>query len=86
MHVCKWFAMELDCHTFFQLKSSGKSVDQNEILAEIKARDERDQSRAIAPLEKAADAHYVDTDKLDFEQVLEKVSQVLGPKLELERG
>ncbi|MBV9235232.1 MAG: (d)CMP kinase, partial [Xanthobacteraceae bacterium] len=38
-----------------------------DVLADILRRDERDRSRAVAPLHPAADAHVLDTTKLDIE-------------------
>ena len=43
------------------------------ILADIKARDERDMNRATAPLRQAEDAILVDTTDLSIDQVVEKI-------------
>ena len=49
-----------------ELRGRGESVDDAAVLADIKARDERDSSRAIAPLRQADDAVLLDTTHLDI--------------------
>jgi cytidylate kinase len=50
-----------------ELKAQGQAVDEAAVLADILRRDERDMSRAIAPLKAAADAHVLDTTRLDID-------------------
>jgi cytidylate kinase len=50
-----------------ELRGRGERVSEAEILADILKRDERDRSRAAAPLIQAADAHGLDTSALDVE-------------------
>ena len=50
----------------------GQSFSESEILAEIEARDARDQSRAVAPLRPAPDAYLLDTSDLDIEGAFSK--------------
>ena len=50
-----------------ELNAKGRDVDYERILAEIRARDARDASRAAAPLKAAADAHLLDTTDMDIE-------------------
>jgi cytidylate kinase len=45
----------------------GEAADEVSILADILARDERDQNRAVAPLKQAKDAHLLDNSHLDIE-------------------
>jgi CMP/dCMP kinase len=45
----------------------GEAVNEAEILADIRRRDERDSSRAAAPLKAAPDAHLLDTSNLDID-------------------
>ena len=54
-----------------QLRSQGKQVDEDELLAMIIKRDHDDQSRSIAPLCKAVDAHVIDTGLLSIDKVTE---------------
>jgi CMP/dCMP kinase len=45
----------------------GEAADEAAILADILARDERDQNRAVAPLKPAKDAYLLDNSHLDIE-------------------
>jgi CMP/dCMP kinase len=51
-------------------ESRGIRSDAETTLQEIRARDEQDQSRPIAPLKPAADSIVVDTTDLEFDQVV----------------
>ncbi|MBO8414814.1 MAG: (d)CMP kinase [Proteobacteria bacterium] len=64
-----------------QLKAQGKEADFDLILAEIKERDERDRSRAVAPLKPAADALVLDSTALTIEEVEEKALNFIREKL-----
>jgi cytidylate kinase len=46
---------------------SAEPADEASILADIERRDERDRTRAVAPLKAAADAHLLDTTHLDID-------------------
>jgi CMP/dCMP kinase len=50
-----------------ELAAQGVAADEAEILADIQRRDERDGSRAVAPLTRAPDAHLLDTTHLDID-------------------
>ncbi len=50
-----------------EFKAAGKSIDEAAVLTDIRRRDARDMNRAAAPLRQAADAHLLDTTKLDIE-------------------
>jgi cytidylate kinase len=50
-----------------ELRGRGESTNEAEILADILRRDERDRSRAAAPLAQAPDAHLLDTTYLDID-------------------
>jgi len=50
-----------------ELEQAGNRVDEAEVLADIRRRDQRDATRAIAPLKPAADAHLLDTTHLDID-------------------
>jgi cytidylate kinase len=50
-----------------ELRGRGEKADEAAVLADIKARDERDRSRAAAPLVQAPDAHLLDTSALDID-------------------
>ncbi len=51
-----------------QIRENGGKADFDQILAEIKARDARDETRSTSPLAKADDAVYVDTTDLSFDE------------------
>lgn len=55
----------------------GEIVDYETILAEIKARDEIDTNREIAPLRPAKDAVIIDTDNLSIEEVFNKAMEII---------
>ena len=50
-----------------ELAAKGERVEEAAILADILRRDERDTSRAVAPLKPADDAHLLDTTHLDID-------------------
>ena len=56
-----------------QLEQEGQKADYEAILASIKARDERDTKRSVAPLKPAADALIIDTSDMSLQQVIDKV-------------
>ncbi len=58
---------------YLQLKTAGNDVSLSSLLDEIRARDERDTQRAVAPLKPAADAIQLDSTELSIEQVLERI-------------
>ena len=50
-----------------EMRASGIAVDDSEVLADIRRRDERDSTRSAAPLLRADDAVLLDTTDLDIE-------------------
>jgi CMP/dCMP kinase len=50
-----------------ELEQAGEHINQADVLADIRRRDERDSRRAIAPLKAATDAHLLDTTHLDID-------------------
>ena len=50
-----------------EARARGEAADEATILADILARDERDQNRAVAPLKPAKDAYLLDNSHLDIE-------------------
>jgi len=50
--------------------------DYAKILEEIEARDERDTTRAVAPLKKADDATIVDTSDMSIDEVVSKIVEL----------
>jgi cytidylate kinase len=66
---------------FNQLKDMGQDVNMLRLLQSIKARDERDANRTVAPLVPAKDALVLDSTDLNVEQVLEKIEMFIEEKL-----
>lgn len=60
-----------------QLKEKGESVNLSRLFRDIKMRDERDSTRAIAPLKPAQDAHVIDSTELNIKQVLQEIHNLL---------
>jgi cytidylate kinase len=57
----------------------GERADYNDILNQVRARDEMDSTRDIAPLKPADDAIILDTTGLPFEDVTERVMNLAAP-------
>jgi cytidylate kinase len=53
-----------------EYRAQGRTIDEAEVLADIRKRDERDQNRAAAPLRQAPDAHLLDTTHLDIDAAI----------------
>jgi len=64
-----------------QLKAKGMDVNIARLLTDIKARDERDTQRAVAPLVPAQDAVIIDSTDLDIDQVFEKAMDIISSRL-----
>jgi cytidylate kinase len=60
-----------------ELKSRGVAADFDEILVDVKARDARDMGRKDAPLEKAEDAHLLDTTDLAIDAVFLRAAAIV---------
>jgi cytidylate kinase len=61
---------------WLELQQKGISVSYEEVLQEVKERDERDKNRTIAPLRKAPDAVEIDTTGMTPEEVAEKIVEL----------
>lgn len=65
-----------------ELVSHGRDdVDFDRILAEVRARDERDSGRNVAPLKPAEDAHLLDTSRLDIDAAFRAACEVVDRAL-----
>jgi cytidylate kinase len=56
-----------------EIIARGESADYDEILSKVIERDRIDSTRDVAPLKAAEDAVILDSDKLNADEVLEKV-------------
>ncbi|PUA29714.1 MAG: cytidylate kinase [Cellvibrio sp. 79] len=54
---------------FNQLKAKGEIVEMENLVADIRERDERDSKRAVSPLVPAADATIIDSTDMSIEEV-----------------
>lgn len=61
--------------------ASGKQADYQEVLADVKKRDERDSSRSSAPLKPAEDALIIDTSDLNIGEVVARAKAYVGEKM-----
>src|SRR5262249_36361842 len=60
-----------------ELAQAGDPTSYEEVLAEIRHRDERDMSRTVAPLKPAADAHLLDTTHLDIDAAFRAAVEIV---------
>ena len=60
-----------------QLSKKGASVRLSDLFAEVRARDERDRKRAVAPLAAAPDAVIIDTTQMGVPEVLTEIEVLL---------
>ena len=61
-----------------ELTARGVAAAYDEVVADLRRRDQLDSTRAIAPLRPAADAAVINTDELTIEQVVEQVLELVG--------
>ena len=62
------------------LREKGQKVDFDDLLEEIKLRDYQDMNREVAPLRQAEDAVLLDTTDLDFDEVVDRVLEIIKEK------
>ena len=55
-----------------ELNAAGRAVSFDEVLADIRARDDRDSGRAAAPLVRAGDADLLDTSDLGIDEAVQR--------------
>ena len=56
-----------------EFQQKGESANYESVLEEVKKRDERDMSRAVAPLKQVEDAILIDSSDLNIEEVVDKM-------------
>jgi cytidylate kinase len=62
---------------FRQLTGQGEDVGYEDVLADIRRRDERDSSRAASPLVKAEDAALLDTTQMSISQAADAARRIV---------
>ena len=65
---------------FAEFLQKGSNQTYEEVLADIKARDERDTNRSTAPLKPADDAIIIDTSNLSIAEVFANVEKIIEKK------
>ena len=60
-----------------EITANGETLSYNQILANVRARDRRDEERAASPLRAAPDAVHIDTDKMTIDQVVHCVLHII---------
>lgn len=63
-----------------EFKAKGIDISFDEVLRDVKSRDERDANRASAPMKPADDAVVFDTSALRIEEVLQKACKIIDSK------
>ncbi|MBC9179185.1 (d)CMP kinase, partial [Pseudoroseomonas ludipueritiae] len=66
---------------WLELRGRGTEVAQEQVLAELRARDEQDAARAVAPMKPAEDAVLIDTTELDADAAFARALAVVEGKL-----
>jgi cytidylate kinase len=61
--------------------AKGKPVTEESLAAQIRERDQRDSTRAEAPLTQAPDALYVDSTELSIDQVEDAILQLVRARI-----
>lgn len=64
-----------------ELKERGMNAAYDDVLADIRARDERDSNRSIAPLIETADAILLDTTRLDVASAIAEALRLVEQRL-----
>ena len=65
-----------------QLKEKGTEVSFEEVLKDIRYRDEQDSTRAAAPLRRAEDAVLLDTSDLSFDESYQVLCDLIAKRRE----
>jgi cytidylate kinase len=64
------------------LLAKGEDATLEEVVGQLRARDERDKNRVVAPLRRADDAVYVDTTDMTFDEVVDLLVDRVNRRLE----
>ncbi len=65
---------------FLELQKKGSTEPYEQVLKEVKERDEQDMNRPVEPLRQAEDAVLVDTTNLGFDEVVEAILAIVEEK------
>jgi len=75
-------AEERASRRYLELKEKPDCPTYEEVLNDIRKRDDNDMHREIAPLRQAEDAVLVDSSKMGFNEVVEKITALIHEKLD----
>jgi cytidylate kinase len=64
-----------------EMRAKGETVNTRQLAAQMKERDQRDSTRADAPLAQAPDAVYLDSTTLGIEEVIESILKIVRSRL-----
>lgn len=64
-----------------EMRSGGQAASYEQVLDDIRRRDERDSARADSPLRPAADAHLIDTTEMSIEAAFEEARAIVDAAL-----
>ena len=67
---------------YLELQQRGSEASYAEVLRDIEYRDQQDSTRAAAPLKPAADAVFIDSSALTFDESVEAAAKLVRGKLE----
>ena len=62
------------------MKEKGMEEDFDQVLEEVRRRDEQDMNREVEPLRQAEDAVLVDSSELTFEETVERILAIVEEK------
>ncbi len=65
---------------WLEMQAKGDSTPYEDVLRDLRARDEQDMNRAVDPLRPAEDAVIVDTTEMTFEQVVAHILNIVEEK------
>ena len=63
-----------------ELTEKGEKVNLEDIMSDIKSRDEQDMNRKVSPLIQASDAVLVDTSSLSIDEVVDTIIKIACDK------
>lgn len=66
---------------FLELRAKGSEITYEQVLEDMKRRDENDSARAIAPLKAAEDAVLLDTSGFELEQSIAAIAEIIEERV-----
>ncbi len=71
---------------WLELQQKGIEIAYEQVLQELRERDERDSTRSVAPLRKAPDAIEIDTTGMTIDEVVDKIVELAKQKQTSRKG